>query len=61
MRSLSAINKYFWRYKSLLFWGVVTVIASNMFTIYPAQVIRIAMNMVGDLVKMYGLLIELNL
>lgn len=56
MRSLSAINKYFWRYKSLLFWGVVTVIASNMFTIYPAQVIRIAMNMVGDLVKMYGLM-----
>lgn len=56
MRSLSAINKYFWRYKSLLFWGVITVIASNMFTIYPAQVIRISMNMVGDLVKMYGLL-----
>lgn len=56
MRSLSAINKYFWRYKSLLFWGVVTVIASNMFTIYPAQVIRISMNMVSDLVKMYGLM-----
>lgn len=56
MKSLAAINKYFWRYKSLLFWGVVTVIASNLFTIYPAQVIRISMNMVGDLVKMYGLL-----
>lgn len=56
MKQLSALNHYFWRYKWLLFWGVVTVITSNLFTIYPAQVIRTAMDMVGDLVKTYDLL-----
>lgn len=66
MKSLFALNKYLWRYKKLLLWGVFFVIASNIFTIYPAQIIRTAMDMIGailnihHLVKGFGVAAKLN-
>lgn len=55
MKSLFALNKYLWRYKKLLLWGVFFVIASNIFTIYPAQIIRTAMDMIGAVLNIYNL------
>lgn len=66
MKSLFALNKYLWRYKKLLFLGVFFVIASNIFTIYPAQIIRTAMDMIGailnirNLVKGFGVASKLD-
>lgn len=51
MKSLSSLNKYFWKYKFYLIWGIITVIASNLFTIYPAQIIRTALDMIGELLS----------
>jgi ATP-binding cassette, subfamily B, multidrug efflux pump len=55
MKSLFALNKYLWRYKKLLILGVFFVIASNIFTIYPAQIIRTAMDMIGAILNIYHL------
>lgn len=53
MKSLSALNHYFWKYKKYLIWGIITVIASNLFTIYPAQIIRTALDSVAAQLKVY--------
>ncbi len=51
MKSLASLNKYFWKYKFYLIWGIITVIASNLFTIYPAQIIRTALDMIEELLS----------
>ena len=51
MKSLSVLNKYIWRYKKLLLGGLVFVVISNVLGIYPAQIVRDAIDMVGDLLK----------
>ncbi len=51
MKSLFALNRYIWTYKKQVLWGVVFVVLSNFFAIYPAQIVRIAINMVGDVVR----------
>ncbi|MFY7900376.1 MAG: ABC transporter ATP-binding protein [Chitinophagaceae bacterium] len=38
MKHLSAINKYFWKYKKRLFWGVLFILLSNYFRILSPQV-----------------------
>lgn len=48
MKSLQAINKYFWQYKWLLFWGTVFIFLSNYFSVYPAQAIRDAIDAVNN-------------
>ncbi|MFN0203427.1 MAG: ABC transporter ATP-binding protein [Bacteroidia bacterium] len=55
MKSLAALGKYFWKYKGYLMGGTIFVITSNLFTIYPAQIIRLAMDMVMDLVRLQAL------
>ena len=40
----------------MLFAGIIFVICSNLFTVYPAQVVRTALNMVGDVLTMHRLL-----
>ncbi|MEM0996602.1 MAG: ABC transporter ATP-binding protein [Bacteroidota bacterium] len=51
MKALKVLNKYIWRYKRLLLLGIVFVLISNVFGIYPPQVVRNAIDLVGDLVR----------
>ena len=48
MNELSQLNKYFWHYKRHLASGIVFVVISNLFGIFPAQVIRYAIDFVQD-------------
>jgi ATP-binding cassette subfamily B protein len=49
MKSLFYLNKYLLKYKYRLIFGLIFIIASNLFAIYPAQIIRDAF----DEVKYY--------
>ncbi len=55
MKALGRLNKYIWRYKGLLLLGIFCVLVSNLFGIYPPQVVRSAIDLVGDLVKINAL------
>lgn len=46
MRSLRYLNKYFRKYKTRLLLGILFVALSNVFAIYPAQVVREALDLV---------------
>ena len=48
MTSLSYLNKYFYKYRYRFILGVVFIIASNLFAIFPAQIIREAFNVVQE-------------
>lgn len=37
MNSLKTLNPYFWKHRTLLFWGLLFIIASNFFAIYQIQ------------------------
>ncbi len=50
-----ALNPYIWRYKWHLLLGILFVAASNIFSIYPAQIVRNAINMVGEVLVFYKL------
>lgn len=47
MKSLKHLNKYLWKYKNRLFLGIIFVAVSNVFGIYPAQIIRDAFDEVA--------------
>ncbi|MBL0326680.1 MAG: ABC transporter ATP-binding protein [Cytophagaceae bacterium] len=55
MRELSYLNKYFIKYKYLLFLGVSFTLISNLFAIIPAQVVRHALEMVKNNIDQYRL------
>lgn len=46
MNSLKYLNKYLWKYKYRLLLGFVFIIFSNLFAVYPAQLIREALDLV---------------
>lgn len=46
MRPLRSLNKYFWKYKWLLFLGIIFTIASNYFKILAPQVTKYVLNIV---------------
>jgi ATP-binding cassette subfamily B protein len=48
MKSLKYLNKYLWKYKFRLSWGILFVVVSNVFAIYPAQIIKEAINVVSN-------------
>lgn len=48
MKSLKYLNKYLWKYRSRLILGILFVGISNIFAIYPAQVIREAFDAVAQ-------------
>lgn len=37
MKALKTLNPYFWKHKTLLFWGFLFIVASNFFLIYKVQ------------------------
>lgn len=55
MKELSALNKYFYKYRWRLFIGILFVIASNFFSVLQPKVVRYALDMVYENVKLYGL------
>jgi len=55
VKALAVLNKYIWKYKKLLLGGFVFVVISNIFGIYPPQIVRYAIDMVGDLIKINAL------
>ncbi|MEX2595742.1 MAG: ABC transporter transmembrane domain-containing protein, partial [Salibacteraceae bacterium] len=53
MKELAHLNKYFLKYKWRLLSGILFVAISNMFAIFPAQVIRYAIDFVQDTLSVY--------
>ncbi|TAG88506.1 MAG: ABC transporter ATP-binding protein [Bacteroidetes bacterium] len=55
MHVLLSINKYFFKYKWLLFWGTIFTIISNIFSIAPAPLVRYAFDLIETSIKEYRL------
>lgn len=55
MKHLAHLNKYFYKYRWRMIPGVVFVAVSNYFGVLPAQVIRIAFDLVRENITMYQL------
>ncbi|WP_345951077.1 ABC transporter ATP-binding protein [Mucilaginibacter sp. PAMB04274] len=55
MKSLAYLNKYFYKYRWRLVPGVLFVVISNVFGVLPAQVIRVAFNLVAENIQIYHL------
>jgi ATP-binding cassette subfamily B protein len=53
MKELRYLNKYLWKYRALLGWGLLFVVVSNIFQIYPAQMVRYAIDLVVDNLNLY--------
>ncbi len=53
MKSLRYLNKYLWKYRWRLAFGVLFVGISNLFAIFPVQVIRNAFDVVIETIKVY--------
>ena len=55
MKDLAYLNKFFIKYRWRMAPGILFVIISNIFGVLPAQVIRIAFNLVTDNIGTYHL------
>jgi len=53
MKELRYLNKYLIKYKWHIVWGAVFVIISNIFQILPAQMVRHAIDLVIDNIRVY--------
>ncbi|NEU08066.1 ABC transporter ATP-binding protein [Flavihumibacter sp. R14] len=55
MKELAYLNKFFYKYRWRLVPGIVFVIISNLFGVLPAQVIRIAFDLVNENISIFRL------
>ncbi len=55
VKALSHLNKYFLKYKWYLIWGTIFTIVSNLFGIFPAQLVRYALDLVRETLDIYYL------
>lgn len=55
MKDLAYLNKFFYKYRWRLIPGVIFVIISNIFGVLPAQVIRVAFDLVNENIGIYRL------
>ena len=53
MKSLLSINHYFFRYRFHLLLGIAFVVLSNLFAIYPAQLVRQSFDLVANNIQEY--------
>ncbi len=53
MKSLSYLNKYFFKYKQYFLSGILFIIISNIFQIIPAQLVRRALDLVIENISLY--------
>lgn len=55
MKALAYLNKFFYKYRWRLIPGVLFVIISNIFAVLPAQVVRVAFDLVTENISTYQL------
>ncbi len=55
MKHLAYLNKFFYKYRWRLIPGIIFVVISNIFSVLPAQVIRISFNLVTENIQLYRL------
>lgn len=55
MKALAHLNKYFYKYRVRLILGLLFVTASNLFAVFPAQSVRIAIDLVEENLNTYKL------
>jgi ATP-binding cassette, subfamily B, multidrug efflux pump len=55
LKSLAHLNKYFIKYKWYLILGFIFTVVSNMFGIWPAQLVRYALDLVRETLDIYFL------
>lgn len=55
MKELKHLNKYLYKYKHLLITGFIFLVISNYFGVWPAKVVRYAIDYVTDSFKVYRL------
>lgn len=55
MKELSALNHYLWRYRWRLIIGILFVTVSNVFGVFPAQVVRHSIDLVKENIFLYQL------
>lgn len=55
MRALTHLNKYFYKYRYRLFLGMLWVTLSNLFAIFPAQSVRIVIDLIKENIATYKL------
>jgi len=60
MKDLAYLNKFFYKYRWRLIPGVLFVIISNIFGVLPAQVIRVAFDLVNENIGTYQLFTGFN-
>jgi ATP-binding cassette subfamily B multidrug efflux pump len=60
MKELAYLNKFFYKYRWRLVPGVLFVIISNIFGVLPAQVIRVAFDLVTENMSVYQLFAGFN-
>ena len=53
VKELSHLNKYLYKYKHLLFLGFVFLVVSNYFAVWPARVVRYALDYVSESFAVY--------
>ena len=55
MKHLATLNKYLLRYKWHLLLGIIFIIISNLFAIFPARIVRYAFDLVKESLDIYNL------
>ncbi|OOQ61036.1 ABC transporter ATP-binding protein [Mucilaginibacter pedocola] len=60
MKALAYLNKFFYKYRWRLVPGVLFVIISNIFAVLPAQVVRVAFDLVTENISTYQLFSGFN-
>jgi ATP-binding cassette subfamily B multidrug efflux pump len=60
MKELAYLNKFFYKYRWRLVPGVLFVVISNIFAVLPAQVIRVAFDLVTENIAVYQLFSGFN-
>lgn len=54
MKNLLSINPFLFRYRHLLAGGIFFVIISNLFTLYPAQIFRMTLDLIENLIYVFS-------
>lgn len=60
MKDLAYLNKFFYKYRWRLIPGILFVIISNIFGVLPAQVVRVAFDLVNENISTYQLFSGFN-
>lgn len=48
MKHLKSLNKYIWKYRVSLLWGVLFIVLTNLFTVYAPRIVRFAFDAANE-------------